>query len=67
MLKRIGKAMQAVFKVDLSASVERTEIEPVIVEHPASLRVGGEQHLEAAIKGEAIDSIRAHTSADGIG
>ena len=47
--------------------VERPELEHVEVEELLHLGVGGQQHLEATVEGEPVDSIAADPAADSVG
>ncbi len=43
--------------------VEGPQVEGVEVDEPAQRRVGGVQHLEAAVEGVAVDVVGAHPAA----
>ncbi len=60
---RVGEAREAAVPADQRAALERPQPEPVVVEHPARLRVRGEQDLEAAVELEAVHHVRAHAPA----
>jgi hypothetical protein len=51
---------------DECTGVERLQVERCHVELAVHLGVGGERHLEAAVEGEAVDVIGAHTTADAV-
>lgn len=60
----IADAEKAIANTYLSAGVERTQIERLIIKLTLRLRIPGLQHLKAAVKPKAIDLIGCHTAAN---
>ncbi len=65
-LQRVADRQTVPVEVDPDGVGERAQVEGVEVHHPAQLGVGGVQHLEATVEGEAVHVVGAHPSADGV-
>ena len=61
--ERIDDAMAVAAEPDDAAGVEALQIEGAHVELARHFRVGGQQHLEAAVEAEAVDDVSAHPTA----
>ena len=66
-MARVGDAPKAPPRPDDHSALERSEIEPVVVECGSGLGVGDGQHLEAVIEEEPVDDIGLDPSSDRVG